>query len=149
MEKTLLGLVAAGALICCVPSASAASGKQFVLQVLQDKNTLVDVGAPGVGVGDYYVYANVLGRDGRAVGTDGSSCLVTAVDQGKVTTSCVLSVKLPEGQLTAQSLWSTGEGVVEMAVTGGTGAYRGASGTLTCRDVLTPAETYLVELDGR
>lgn len=115
------------------------------LQVLRDSNSYLDLGAQGVSVGDEYIYANVLGRHGRPVGTDGSSCLVTSIDGGKVTTNCVLSVKLPEGQITAQSLWTTGDSTLRMAITGGTGAYRGATGELTCNDILTAKETYHVD----
>ena len=124
----------------------AADRQVFDLEVLQDNNSLADVGATGLSVGDEYVYANVLGRNGKPVGTDGSSCLVTAIDGDKVTTNCVLSVRLPDGQITAQSLWSTGDPAVSMAITGGTGAYRGASGELTCYDILTPEETYHIDL---
>ncbi|MFF8592999.1 hypothetical protein ACF061_16490 [Streptomyces sp. NPDC015220] len=86
-------------------------------------------------------------RDGRQVGEDGSSCRVTGLDGAKITTNCVLSVRLPDGQLTAQSLWTKGSDTVRMAVTGGTGAYRGATGELTCNDIQTPHETYHIVLD--
>ncbi|TRV76677.1 hypothetical protein FKN01_18015 [Streptomyces sp. 130] len=117
------------------------------LAIGNDGVNQTDVGAPGLSVGDEFVYADTLYRDGRRVGEDGSSCQVTRVEGERITTSCVLSVLLPEGQITAQSLWTKGTDTVRMAVTGGTGAYRGASGELTCNDIQTPRETYHIELD--
>jgi hypothetical protein len=46
---------------------------------------------------------------------------VTKLDGAKITTNCVLSVQLPDGQITAQSLWTKGTDTVRMAITGGTG----------------------------
>ncbi|MFK8908290.1 allene oxide cyclase barrel-like domain-containing protein [Streptomyces sp. YS-3] len=96
---------------------------------------------------DEFVYSDKLLRDGKQIGEDGSSCQVTKVDGARTTTNCVLSLRLPDGQLTAQSLWTEGSDTVRMAVTGGTGAYRGASGELTCNNIQTPHETYHIVLD--
>ncbi|MFF3500314.1 hypothetical protein [Streptomyces sp. NPDC003247] len=117
------------------------------LAIGNDGVVQTDVGDPGLSIGDEFVYADTLYRDGRRVGEDGSSCQVTRVDGERITTDCVLSVQLPEGQITAQSLWTKGADMVRMAVTGGTGAYRGATGELTCSDIQTPQETYHIELD--
>ncbi|WP_158727295.1 hypothetical protein [Streptomyces sp. NRRL S-31] len=51
------------------------------------------------------------------------------------------------GQLTTQSLWIEGTDTVRMAITGGSGAYRGATGELTCDDIQTSHETYRVSPD--
>lgn len=117
------------------------------LAIGNDGVVRTDVGAPGLSVGDEFVYSDKLLRDGKQIGEDGSSCQVTKVDGAKATTNCVLSLQLPDGQLTAQSLWTEGSDTVRMAVTGGTGAYRGASGELTCNDIQTPHETYHIVLD--
>ncbi|MFJ4624579.1 hypothetical protein [Streptomyces sp. NPDC088812] len=117
------------------------------LAIGNDGVVQTDVGDPGLSIGDEFVYADTLYRNGRRVGEDGSSCQVTRVDGERITTNCVLSVQLPQGQITAQSLWTKGADTVRMAVTGGTGAYRGATGELTCNDIQTPQETYHIELD--
>ncbi|GAA3168861.1 MULTISPECIES: allene oxide cyclase barrel-like domain-containing protein [Streptomyces] len=107
----------------------------------------IDAGVPGLSVGDEFVYADKLSKDGKQIGKDGSSCEVTELKGSEITTNCVLSVQLPDGQITAQSLWVKGSDTVRMAITGGTGTYRGATGELTCNDIQTPKETYHIELD--
>ncbi|GAA4113119.1 allene oxide cyclase barrel-like domain-containing protein [Streptomyces hundungensis] len=121
--------------------------RTFDLAVGNNGVVRTDVGAAGLSVGDEFVYSDKLFRDGKQIGEDGSSCQVTRLEGGNPTTNCVLSVQLPDGQLTAQSLWTEGSHTARMAVTGGTGAYRGATGELTCNDIQTPHETYHVVLD--
>ncbi|WP_329172909.1 allene oxide cyclase barrel-like domain-containing protein [Streptomyces sp. NBC_01477] len=128
-------------------SAQAGSGRIIDLAVGNDGVVHTDVGDPGLSVGDEFIYADKLFRDGRQIGQDGSSCQVTRLVGEEITTNCVLSVQLPDGQITAQSLWVKGTTSVRMAVTGGSGAYRGASGELTCNDIQTPHETYRIVLD--
>lgn len=142
------GVLALGMSSVLAVPAQARSGKVIDLAVGNDGVVHTDVGAPGLSVGDEFVYADKLFRDGKQVGEDGSSCQVTKVDGSKIVTNCVLSVRLPDGQLTAQSLWVKGTDTVRMAITGGTGAYRGATGELTCNDIQTPHETYRIALDG-
>jgi hypothetical protein len=142
------GVLALGLSSLPASSAQARSEKVIELAVGNDGVVQTDVGAPGVSVGDEFVYADKLFRHGEQVGEDGSSCQVTKVDGPRTVTNCVLSVRLPEGQLTAQSLWVKGTDTVRMAITGGTGAYRGATGELTCLDIQTPHETYRISLDG-
>ncbi|MDO0929405.1 hypothetical protein QQY24_29825 [Streptomyces sp. TG1A-8] len=132
--------------VLAVP-AQATSEKVIDLAIGNDGVVQTDVGTPGLSVGDEFVYSDKLFQNGKQVGEDGSSCQVTKLDGAKVTTNCVLSVQLPDGQLTAQSLWTKGTDTVRMAVTGGTGAYRGATGELTCNDIQTPRETYHIVLD--
>ncbi|EYT81979.1 hypothetical protein CF54_16115 [Streptomyces sp. Tu 6176] len=127
--------------------ARAGSERIIDLAIGNDGVVQSDVGAPGLSVGDEFVYSDTLFRDGRRVGEDGSSCQVTKLAGAQITTNCVLSVRLPEGQLTAQSLWVKGSDTVRMAVTGGTGVYRGATGELACNDIQTPRETYHIVLD--
>ncbi|MFF5860038.1 hypothetical protein ACFY8B_31215 [Streptomyces sp. NPDC012751] len=151
-RAALFGAVATGVLALGLSSvlafpAQARSQKVIELAVGNDGVVHTDVGAPGLSVGDEFVYADKLFRDGEQVGEDGSSCQVTKLEGSKIVTNCVLSVQLPEGQLTAQSLWIKGTDTVRMAITGGSGAYRGATGELTCDDIQTPHETYRVSLD--
>ncbi|GAB1340101.1 hypothetical protein ACE1SV_66910 [Streptomyces sp. E-15] len=151
-RAALFGAVATGVLALGLSSvlafpAQARSQKVIELAVGNDGVVHTDVGAPGLSVGDEFVYADKLFRDGEQVGEDGSSCQVTKLEGSKIVTNCVLSVQLPEGQLTAQSLWIKGTDTVRMAITGGSGAYRGATGELTCNDIQTPHETYRVSLD--
>ncbi|MCD9877339.1 allene oxide cyclase barrel-like domain-containing protein [Streptomyces guryensis] len=151
-KLALLAAVGAGALALGTSSvlaspAQASPGKVIDLAVRNDGVVHTDVGDRGLSVGDEFVYADKLLRHGRQIGEDGSSCQVTRLHGEKITTNCVLSVQLPDGQITAQSLWTKGAETVRMAVTGGTGAYRGATGELTCNRIQTPHETYRIELD--
>ncbi|WP_328315552.1 allene oxide cyclase barrel-like domain-containing protein [Streptomyces sp. NBC_00388] len=152
----LLGAVCTGALVTTAIMAPAQatdrtartdSHRVIELDVGNDKVVHSDVGKHGLSIGDEFIYTDLLSRDGHRVGKDGSSCQVTDLEGDRTTTSCVLSVQLPDGQLTAQSLWTKGSSTVRMAITGGTDAYRGASGELTCRDIQTPHETYRISLD--
>ncbi|MEU2711955.1 hypothetical protein [Streptomyces sp. NPDC007205] len=141
------GLLALG--VCAVLAGPAQATSQQVIDLAVGNDGVVQthVGGPGLSVGDEFVYADKLFRHGKQVGQDGSSCQVTKLVGEKITTNCVLSVQLPGGQITAQSLWVKGTDTVRMAVTGGTGVYRGATGELTCNDIQTPHETYRITLD--
>ena len=141
------GLLALGVSSVLAVPAQAGSQKVIDLDVGNDGVVQTDVGRHGLSVGDEFIYADKLFQGGKQVGQDGSSCQVTKLDGEKSTTNCVLSVQLPDGQITAQSLWTKGTDTVRMAVTGGTGAYRGATCELTCNDIQTPHETYRITLD--
>ncbi|WP_431776776.1 allene oxide cyclase barrel-like domain-containing protein [Streptomyces cucumeris] len=141
------GVLALGIAAVLAFPAQATSQRVIDLEIGNDGVVHTDVGARGLSVGDEFVYSDKLFQNGKQVGQDGSSCQVTKLVGEKITTNCVLSVQLPDGQLTAQSLWTKGTDTVRMAVTGGTGAYRGATGELTCNDIQTPHETYRITLD--
>ncbi|MEU7581656.1 hypothetical protein AB0B50_29110 [Streptomyces sp. NPDC041068] len=141
------GLLALGMSAALTVPAQASSKEVIDLAVGNNGVVHTDVGTPGLSVGDEFVYADKLSQGGRQIGKDGSSCQVTELEGSKITTNCVLSVRLPKGQITAQSLWVKGSDTVRMAITGGTGAYRGATGELTCNDIQTPKETYRITLD--
>ncbi|MGW7082788.1 allene oxide cyclase barrel-like domain-containing protein [Streptomyces sp. NPDC054871] len=141
------GLLALGISAALTVPAQATSEKVIDLDVGNNGVVHTDVGAHGLSVGDEYVYADKLSRGGEQIGEDGSSCQVTELRGSDVTTSCVLSIQLPKGQLTAQSLWVKGSDTVRMAITGGTGAYRGASGELAAKNIQTLKETYRITLD--
>ena len=126
--------------------APAEGATEMVLKVGNDQFAFVDAGAPGLSVGDSYVYSDTLSRDGRVVGDDGGTCQVTHVAGTTATTNCVLSLRLPEGQITAQALWVRGTSPLRMAITGGTGHYRDAGGELVATDIQTPDETYRITL---
>ncbi|MWA15050.1 allene oxide cyclase barrel-like domain-containing protein [Streptomyces sp. BA2] len=140
-------LLALGISAVLTVPAQATSEEVINLDVGNNGVVHTDVGAHGLSVGDEYVYADKLSRGGEQIGEDGSSCQVTELRGSDVTTSCVLSIQLPKGQLTAQSLWVKGSDTVRMAITGGTGAYRGATGELAAKNIQTPKETYRITLD--
>jgi hypothetical protein len=96
----------------------------------------LDLGAPGLSLGDQRVFTDDLFQDGRRVGQDHGYCTVTRITgtapSRTVTSECLATAILPRGQITAQGT-ATGpeQGApppFANAVTGGTGAYRTARG---------------------
>lgn len=80
--------------------------------------------------GDYVVFSDVLtNRAGDPVGTEGGSGLITQVSDTTIQLYYSLAIQLPGGQITAQGLSSPAP-AKRIAITGGTGAYTGAAGTL-------------------
>ncbi len=84
--------------------------------------------------GDGFVGAqNLYTRAGRRAGTLGFQC--TAVVGGvRPRLHCVGAYGLAGGQLMAQTVFATEERITEIAITGGTGAYRGARGYVVSRE---------------
>jgi hypothetical protein len=103
-----------------------------------DQQQDVDVAPTGPGLGDEFVFSSVLlSREGGSqVGTDGGVCTAVRPPQGGggPTVHCVAAVELERGQITVQGLVTFTDAPTsppfELAVTGGTGAYEGASGHL-------------------
>jgi hypothetical protein len=91
----------------------------------------VDVGASGPGVGDQSVFQDVL-RNARKqrVGFEVGSCVFTALHSVHVQTECLGTAFLPGGQISFQGA-ATDAPVKRLAVVGGTGRYRQASGVYT------------------
>ncbi|MGW3963968.1 allene oxide cyclase barrel-like domain-containing protein [Amycolatopsis sp. NPDC005003] len=116
------------------------------LAVENDQYAAPDLPPAGTSVGDLYVYSGWLLKDGHRVGQGGGSCQVVQVDGAKVTAQCVLTGRLEQGSLTMQALWATGESPLDMAITGGTGAYRDAQGTVRVWDIATPNERMRAEI---
>ena len=95
--------------------------------------TFDDGGLPGPGVGDRLIFsADIFDAKDRKVGRDGADCVVVRIDPSQPSpleqqiVQCVVTVELPDGQITFQGLAQGTEN--HFAVTGGTGAYRRARG---------------------
>jgi hypothetical protein len=102
------------------------------LKVENDQYAALDLDRAGVSLGDMDVYSGNAIKDGRKVGRGGGSCQVLHVDGEKITTQCVLTMELEQGSVTLQALWLKGANPLDMAVTGGTGAYQ--IGRASCRE---------------
>ncbi|WP_394838595.1 hypothetical protein LVJ94_16995 [Pendulispora rubella] len=116
------------------------------IRVANEQFEFVDLGAPGVGVGDMYVFSDRLFQNGQPFGQDGGSCQVAGVSGTTIVTNCVMSIRAWDGQITVQALWNHGSNPLEMAITGGTGRYENARGHLRATDIGTPNEAYRLEL---
>ena len=55
-------------------------------------------------------------------------------------------MELGRGSLTLQSLWVDGASPLDMAITGGTGDYRNARGSVRFWDIATPNERVRAEI---
>jgi hypothetical protein len=125
-----------------------AKGRVEVLEVKvqNDQYTAADLGPAGPSLGDMDVYSGTAIKDGRAIGRGGGSCQVVHMKGDEVTSQCVLTMEVADGSVTMQSLWTKGVPSLEMAVTGGTGAYRDARGVARFWDIATPNERARLEI---
>jgi hypothetical protein len=116
------------------------------LKVENDQYAALDLDRAEVSLGDMDVYSGNAIRDGRKVGHGGGSCQVIHVDGENITMQCLITMKLEHGSVTMQSLWVRGESPLDMAITGGTGTYRDARGTVRFWDIATPSERVRAEI---
>jgi hypothetical protein len=140
--------IAAWAALSLGPGAAGADarGDKLKLGLTRVQQEWLDLGASGPSLGDQFVFIETLHRKGRRdVGAAGGSCMVVGAKPPYevMTYQCVATLRLPEGQIGLQGLLdATGPDDPQpftLAITGGTGAYRRASGdailTLTSYDL--------------
>ena len=100
-------------------------------------DTVVDIGAPGDSTGDLLTFHNrVTWNDGRLAGDDQGSCV--RIHPASGSWECTFTVRLINGPwigrlAIAGSYFDTG--VSALAVTGGTGDFRHASGSMWIRTI--------------
>lgn len=137
---TLGAIVTSGAASSRAADAPANETLQFTAVSVQ--SIRLNVGAPAATTGDRLVFSHTLTKAGKTEGLSGVECILTSVtsskakDKQKAATStrshCVATIVLTDGQIAAQGLTALTEpgGNFELAVTGGTGRFTGAAGTL-------------------
>jgi hypothetical protein len=129
--------VAAG--VTWVGGASAAASRSRVIRIdaVASQENFVDVDPVGPSLGDtLIVHDDWKNANGRVVGFDGVVCTAAFIDrEGNTQYHCQLTGHLGAGLLTAQGFFTEpaveppgGAGV--LAVTGGTGGFVGAAGTV-------------------
>lgn len=128
-------------------------GRTITLTARETQSQFLDLGPSGLSAADQFTFADRLTRDGRPAGDDGGSCTITIVDgYNQFTANCVATLRLLGGQIAVQGLITFREGSTRpfvVAITGGTGDYRGASGELEIRPVTDTKEIYTLRLDRR
>lgn len=163
IKLAVLAIVLLGALVSGAGVASAHGGGKSphrdgkVLKLLAEELQFeyIDLGVPGPSLGDEIVFSESLSRRGRDVGMSGVVCTVThATPPYEVLTfHCVGTLSLRRGQITLQGLIEVqGEedpGPFIVAITGGTGAYRGASGEAVVGEVEPGVSVYKLRLDSQ
>jgi len=118
----VLGAVAA------LASLPVLAAEQIVVVERPVGETTVDLGAKGDSVGDLLVFANKVydAANKTQVGTDNGYCIRTVVG---VSWECFWTLTLKAGQITIEGPFMD-KGDSLLAVTGGTGKYAGARGSM-------------------
>jgi hypothetical protein len=78
-------------------------------------------------LGDEIVFHDQLFANGKRVGDDLGSCVIASLTP-RLLANCSLVIRLSDGNLTGQFVAVQGPEPREIALTGGTGAYRNAGG---------------------
>jgi hypothetical protein len=136
-----------------VASAHGDDGKTLKLVAKELQFQYVDEAPPGPSLGDEIVFSEKLKKDGRHVGMSGVVCTITHATPpyDVLTFHCVGTLSLRHGQITLQGLIEVqGEndpGPFTVAITGGTGAYRGAGGEAVVREVAPGVSVYKLRFD--
>ena len=113
-----------------------------VLAVFTEFDPNIDVGAPGLSLGDEVVFAGNLLRDGNQVGRVGVVCMfVSTQNADSVGAQCPATATLPGGQITIQGVIVNRALNWTLPITGGSGRYDpSARGEVVSRDVSTPTQ---------
>ncbi|MEU9014695.1 hypothetical protein AB0D12_34060 [Streptomyces sp. NPDC048479] len=98
--------------------------------------SFIDVdGSSGTSQGDELVVNGSLSRDGTTVGDFSEVCTVTRTGlDDAYDLQCAVVLDLPEGRITAEgrfTITNAGPGPITFAITGGTGDYRTAQGSIS------------------
>ena len=120
------------------PATSAGSGDdddRTTIRVLSTvtEDTFLDVGDPDFSLGDSFIFSSELTRNGDKVGHSGVVCTVTSAVMGEF--QCLGTAQFRHGSITVQGLVGTQGDPSRLAITGGTGAFEGAEGTLLVRPI--------------
>ena len=135
MKRLLTLIVLAAAAVLAVTlaagsigAASSGGGKRIAVFERATTDTLVDLPPAGDSLGDTLTFANEVfdARTGKKVGTDQGHCVRTVVGEAF---ECFWTTFLPRGQITVQGPFYDAADST-LAITGGTGAYRNARGTM-------------------
>jgi hypothetical protein len=106
----------------------AAADESITLVERASSDTVTDLGAKGDSVGDILTFANEVydKENAKKVGSDNGWCARTVA--GKAW-ECIWTTTLADGQITVEGpFYDTADS--ELAITGGTGEYAEASGSL-------------------
>jgi hypothetical protein len=154
---TVLAIVALGLLVfgSSVASADGKGKRSLRLVATEIQSEFLDLGSPGPSLGDEFVFSEELSKRRREVGMSGGVCTATEVvpPYDVLTFHCVATLSLRRGQITLQGLIEIqGEddsGPFKVAITGGTGAYRGAGGEAVIFSVSDTKSIYKLRFDSK
>jgi hypothetical protein len=125
MNKLSLALAVSLVTMIALPASAAE-----VIKVVEHpvNETTVDVGAPGDSVGDILTFANPVfdAANKVEIGSDQGYCVRVVVGKSW---ECIWTLVLKSGQITVEGPFAD-SGDSTFAITGGTGKYVGAKGSL-------------------
>lgn len=100
-------------------------------------------------LGDRTVFTHALLRDGEEIGFDGGVCTVVRLENGEPYIVCNVSMNLPDGTIAFQTFMKDQipPPPFYTAITGGTGAYRGARGEMHIDPASPDTHYYTIHLD--
>lgn len=144
-------LLAGGALSACGTGTNATTPPVPRVEIIEaaaltDQLATPDVGEPGPSIGDSTVFSGGIRQDDREIGHGGGACQNVHIEGDRITMQCVLTAQLERGSLAMQAVWVQGASPLDMAITGGTGAYRGATGIARFWEIGTPNERMRAEV---
>ena len=127
------------------------NGDTIRVTAVSDQSGEIDARPKGLSVGDYLAFSDELykgKKKGDAIGHLDGVCHVTNVDGDDYRALCSVTATIDDaGTITHQGVVESTEDEATLAVTGGTGDYRGASGETEVRFVSDTRAKIKVELD--
>jgi len=147
--------IVAAAVLALGAAVATAHGDAKALRLVatDTQENFLDLGSPGPSLGDQLVISETLARRGRGVGTAGVVCTIVGAEPPYevLTFQCLATLRLRNGQITLHGLIEVqGEndrGPWTVAITGGTGDFRGASGEAVVRDISDTRTIYRLRID--
>jgi hypothetical protein len=130
MRRQSLLIAAAALALSSSPAAAKPHARTITIKARSQLThvQLVDNAPAGASAGDMLVFTErLVDRRGRRIGSDAASC-VRLFD---ATSLCTGTYKLRGGRVMVQLLQPGPTGTYDQAVTGGTGRFAGARGTVT------------------
>jgi hypothetical protein len=130
--SAILVLVAAATLLAGAAAVAYTESMDLTVVERATTDTVIDVGETGDTLGDMLAFGNDLYDEANTavVGRDQGQCFRS---NPGLSWECVLTNILEDGSITVEGPFYDDLRDVDMAITGGTGAYSGATGTMTLR----------------
>ncbi len=129
----LVGLLAGVFFTLHVTTSSASADQQKVVHVVEHAitDTVQEFNPPKMSLGDILGFHNPVfnAADSKQVGTDNGQCTRT-VASGKTEWECFWTVLLLHGQITVEGPYYDDGTDTTLTITGGTGVYLGAEGSM-------------------
>jgi hypothetical protein len=108
----------------------------------------LDLGEPGVSVGDRYVFRNPIidETSGESLGHTAGTCDVTDVKDGvEQYYACSYLISLPDGVVAVTGEYDAVKGTADLFVVGGSGMYEGATGVCAYTTVKVEGKDWTLE----